>query len=882
MKGLFTSIFLLLLSTAVFSQNQLILEGQTIDTTLTAIPFANVMLVDTATQEMSGFAVTDVNGNFKLRLDKGRVYELQVTFVGFVPVKQLISLDEKPTDPYMVIMKEAINALDQVTVVTEMPVIVRGDTISYKAEAFTDGDERKLEDVLEELPGFNINDNGEIEVQGKRVDKLLVDGKEFFEGDTKLATKNIPADVVDRVQVLQNFNDVAPMRGLGNDERLALNIELKGDKKRMIFGDIEAGGGAEKRYFGHANTFYYAPKTSVNFIGDGNNVGELALSISDYFRMTGGMSGLASRNGTSYRMNAANADIPLTDRNSARDLTNYLGAFNVSSQPTDKIRLSGFLIGFQTSAIMGSNSLRTYTQLEDQTQEQLDTQSSIDNQSGIGRFSAVYTPNYNLQVDYSFFGKRGLINQSMMRNSQLLTGDNQLQELNDREPTSQRHQLRMFNALSDKHIVSAEMSYNQEENIDTRQLNSELALFTPFLTTNDPLLNLSQNQTISSKQFDGAFNYYYILNKTTHINAAVGVNISSQSLRSTLDDPAENLIQLDQDLDITNRYVRLQYKKKWDKLTVSPGVSLNNYTLGGVSEISIGSTQYLFPQLNAQYDFGSSHEIELDYRQSIEYNDVATYTEGYRLARYNTLNFGNAALNPAIYNSINLSYRNFSTYNFLNIYGGLNFQYIQDGFANDQSLAGVENVLSTVNVGQANRITSGYGTIEKRFDHFRISGSIRLSQTVLNNQLEGQVIENDNFTESYELNSSAKLFKVLSIRGGYAVSVNNYRSGTISSTFLNYRPNGGITFNSKGIRFEATYAYNKYVNQNLNQSNAFDMLDASLSYRKGKSPWEFKIQAFNLLDTRSVRRDNFSDNLISTFSYDIQQRYGLFTVKYDM
>ncbi|WP_420576763.1 carboxypeptidase-like regulatory domain-containing protein [Ekhidna sp.] len=881
MKGLLFYCFLTLCAFFVLGQNHLLLKGQTRDTTLAPVAFANVMAIDTATQEMKGFAVTDVKGNFQLRLEQGRVYELQVTFVGFVPISQYLKLDQQPDDPLVIIMNEAVNQLDQVTVVAEMPVLVRGDTISYKAEAFTKGDERKLEDVLEELPGFNIRDNGDIEVQGKRVDKVLVDGKEFFEGDTKLATKNIPADVVDRVQVLQNFNDIAPMQGLRDDQQLALNIELKGDKKRMVFGDVEAGGGPEKRFFGHANTFYYAPETSINFIGDGNNVGELALTLNDYFRMTGGMGSLASRNGTTFRVNAGDMDIPMTDRNSAANLTNYLGALNFTTRLSDKVQLSGFMIGFHNDVDMASNSQRTYPQLEERTEEELTTASSLDNRSGLGRFSVKYTPNYNLQVDYNFFGKRSTIDQGMMRNSQLLSGDNQLQEGSARMPQSMSHQLRMFQALNERNIISAEVKYNDEQNVSNQLLSSEQALFSSFLSSDVPLLQLNQDQSIDTRRLDGAFNYYYILNKTTHINTAFGINLSRQTLSTNLAGEGENVFSLDQDLDITNRYVRLMYKKKWNKLTVSPGVSFNSYTLNGASDAQENS-QYVFPELRALYEFGGSHSLELDYRQSIEYNDVAAYSEGYVMSRYNTLLFGNAGLSPALSHAVGVNYRNYNMYNFFNIYGGLNFTYIVDGFTNNQQLQGVENVLTPVNAGSANHITSGYLNLEKRFDHFRVSGQVNLSQAVLNNQIENQVIENDNFTQNYSLNMSARLFKKLSVRTGYTMSLNRYSSGATTSRFVNHRPNIGATLTINGWRMETSYAYNNYLNKNQNQETSFDMLDASLSYRKKKSPWEFKVQGFNLLDTRNVRRDSFSDNLISTFSYAIQQRYGLFTVKYDL
>lgn len=865
----------------VQAQDHLLLKGQTRDTTMAPIAFANVMAVDTTTKEMKAFAVTDIRGNFQLRLEKGVVYELQVTYVGFVPTRQYLQLNEPPRDPIMLLMKEAVNALDEVTVVAEMPVVVRGDTISYRAESFMKGDERKLEDVLAELPGFEIKENGDIEVQGKRVDKVLVDGKEFFEGDTKLATKNIPADVVDRVQVLQNFNDIAPMQGLSDDDRLAINIELKGDKKQMVFGDIEAGGGPESRYFGHANAFYYSPKTSINFIGDGNNVGELALSMSDYFRMTGGLSSLARRNGTTIRVNSGDAGIPLTDRNSASDLKNQLGALNLTSRPSDKWQFSLFMIGFNNDISASSNSLRTYPRLNTQTQEELLTSSSMNNRSGLGRFAVKYTPNYNMQIDYSFFGKGSAIDQRTDRNSQLLTGSNQLQESMGREPQTLNHQLRMFSALNERNIISAEVNYNEEKINSTQALNGQQGLFSNYLTSAAPILGLDQDQEIRSKRFDGAFNYYYILNRTTHVNVAFGINLSRQTLISQLRDGQIDLVAIDQELDITNRYARLQYKKKWDRLTISPGVSLNSYALQQTSE-SRQMTQYLFPQFNTVYEFGRSHDLEVTYRQSIEYNEISAYSIGYRLDRYNTLLQGNSGLSPAIYHSVNMRYTNYNTYNFFNIHGGLNLQFIKDGFTNNQEINGVENVLTTINAPTANRIISGYLNLEKRLNHFRVSGSVELTQSVLNNQIQGQVLENDNFNQQYQLNTSARLFKKLSIRAGYGVSINQYTSGELTSKFVNYRPNIGTTLQLKGWRLESEYAFNNYQNKSQNQETSFDMLDASLSYRKPKSPWEFKVQGLNLLDTRAVRRDSFSNNLISTYAYAIQQRYGLLTIKYDL
>ena len=278
--------FFLLIALPSFSQNKNLI-GQVLDSLNQPIAYANVVAVNQTTQKIGGFSISDGEGRFKLGLALGSEYLL-----GYKQFEVKIS-DWSDEEQIKVILSQDETMLDQVEVVTELPITMKGDTLTYKTEAFTTGTERKLKDVLEKLPGFEVDDNGEVKVQGKKVDKVMVDGKNFFDGDTKLATKNLPANAVDRVQVLKNFNEVGPVRGLDNDESLALNIQLKDGKKNMVFGDLTGGVGPEERYLGHANAFYYSPKVNLNLIADANNVGELAFTLQDYFRFSGGLAGLA-------------------------------------------------------------------------------------------------------------------------------------------------------------------------------------------------------------------------------------------------------------------------------------------------------------------------------------------------------------------------------------------------------------------------------------------------------------------------------------------------------------------------------------------------------------------------------------------------------------
>ncbi|MFD2551745.1 hypothetical protein ACFSQP_07955 [Bizionia sediminis] len=112
---------------------------------------------------------------------------------------------------------------------------------------------------------------------------MLVEGKTFFGGGSKLAIDNIPANAVDKIEVIDNYNEIAFLKDLVDSEEMAMNVQLKQDKKDFVFGDIEVGKGNQDFYKAHSNMFYYSPKTDINFIGNLNNTAEQVLTYKDYF-----------------------------------------------------------------------------------------------------------------------------------------------------------------------------------------------------------------------------------------------------------------------------------------------------------------------------------------------------------------------------------------------------------------------------------------------------------------------------------------------------------------------------------------------------------------------------------------------------------------------
>ena len=217
-----------------------------LDSTQNPVPYTNLIATPLTESQEITFAITDVQGRYKLNLAEAVSYQLEITHMGFSKVTDTVKFTANSQKNYY--LQESTESLEEVIIKQEMAVIVKEDTITYRTDQFKTGEERKLREVLKKLPGVEVDREGNVTVNGKKVTKLMVEGKTFFTGDTKLGVNNIPADAVDEVEALDNYNEVGFLKGLSDSDQMALNIKLKEGKKKFLFGDLEAGGGIKDRY----------------------------------------------------------------------------------------------------------------------------------------------------------------------------------------------------------------------------------------------------------------------------------------------------------------------------------------------------------------------------------------------------------------------------------------------------------------------------------------------------------------------------------------------------------------------------------------------------------------------------------------------------------
>lgn len=289
-------ILILLLSLCSYVQAQKTegyIKGKLTDTTtkqLLSEATVSVLLVKDST--LISFSLSDKNGNFEIKnLDAGN-YLLLISFTGYETYKTLFSITEekKATDMGEIVLQKDYKTLPGVVVTDLTPVKVNGDTVSFRADAFKTKPNATTEDLLKKLPGIQVEKDGTVKAMGENVQKVLVDGKEFFGNDPKLATKNITADMVDQVQVFDDMSEQSKFTKIDDGSRSkTINLKLKKDKNKGDFGKITAGAGSAGRYEGNLSFNHFRGNQRISLLAAANNTNKQGFSFSDIISSQGGM-----------------------------------------------------------------------------------------------------------------------------------------------------------------------------------------------------------------------------------------------------------------------------------------------------------------------------------------------------------------------------------------------------------------------------------------------------------------------------------------------------------------------------------------------------------------------------------------------------------------
>ena len=878
------SLFVLFVGISIsFFAQKVALSGSVKDSLQNPLSYANVIAKPKDVSKNLQFAITDNEGYYKLLLEQGDTITISISYLGYKPIEyQFIAL-KAATKNFM--LQQSSEQLEEVII--EMPVTVRGDTTIYKTSKFINGTERKLKNVLKKLPGVEVDKNGGVTVQGKKVTTMLVDGKKFFGGGSKLAVDNIPANAIGNVEVIDNYNEVAFLKGLTDSDEMAMNIKLKEDKKRFVFGDVEAGKGNKDFYKTSANLFYYSPKTNVNFIGNLNNIGEKTFTFRDYLSFSGGINAVFSGN-----FNWKGGDFSqFMENNDVISSKQKFGALNITKVATQKLDISGYAIFSNSNTGSFVENLNEYTTFTEQRTNATNT----DNLLGIGNLNLEYKPN-SLE---RWVARTQVKRTNNTNNNSLLSlvngNTNTIDTDRDLTATYINQNIEWHKRQNEKHTFSSVINYTFDKSNKTAFWQTQDAILQGLIPVDETqdFLRINQLKNTQEHNFDGVFKHFWEINNSNHMYTTVGNKFLSEDFftddSQVLDDNTINNFGIggfgnDLNFKLNDLFFGVHYKFRTGVFTVKQGFEAHNYSWSLQNQTNLNENKWVvLPDFLAKIEFNKSKKIELNYSLKTSFSDASKFANRFYLQSYNSVFRGNEEIENNLFHSARIYYSRFSLYRGLMLFANLNYNKQLRGIRNTVDFNDINQFLTVKMFNNPSEDWRGNINLQKSINNLKYKVDVGFNNSKYIQELNNNIQTNTNNNYDYQFGVETLFDKFPKIEVGFKRTIGNFTASTNTSKFVTTEPFLTVDYDfSEGFIFNFDYRKSNYQNKTLGQKNTYEIANATLSYKGENSAWSYKITAQNLLNAKFKQSNSFSDFLISDSKTFILSRIILFSVAYNL
>lgn len=693
-------VFLSFVSPSSAQSTRFDVTGVVTDSAGVTLSGATVVALTQVDSVLTKFAITNREGAFKLRRVPAGNYILQVTFVGFQSHVHNFSLTDSALDVGTIALAESVSELGKLVVSSEhIPIVVKKDTIEYNAAAFAMRPNAVVEDLLRRLPGIEVESDGSIKAQGETVRQVLVDGKEFFGGDPKIATRNLPADAVDKVQVYDKLSDMAEFTGIDDgEEQKTINLELKDDAKKGFFGNMTGGLGNSERYDAQLSINRFSPTTQLSLIGNINNVNRQGFSFSDYLSFMGGIGAISIDGGQ------IGGSVPLgSDISDGFSETLAIG-LNASRDfgSRTSVRSSYFLSSIekrqnrtvQQQQLLGSNLSSLAHEVGNQQSDNLAHRLNLNVKHEIEK-------GHDIQLRSNFTASTSSLTNDNFRKTLGPTGltrnTSQTRYLSDGNELGGNASLTYRKRLNSKgRSFVAEVRANLNDSDVSGDLDSETGLFdlgdvvsySEIIQLQSRLGNtLGQTQRISLSEPLGGGSLLELRAQRRSIRED-----QTKTVFDRFDGSSILNESLSSGLERTYTYYRggLNYRKNWKDVSLGFGADVQRSSLEGTvagvaTSVSRGFTHVL-PSANLRYSLTDGAQIYLRYTASTRepsMNELQPFPDN-----SDPLNVyvGNPDLTPEYRHNATLNFNWFDQFTFTNLFAYINASYTNNKIARSRTI----------------------------------------------------------------------------------------------------------------------------------------------------------------------------------------------------
>ena len=571
--------------------------------------------------------VADKSGKFEFKNIAPGQYQLQVSSVAFGKNNILFTLSgpDRDIDLGAISILVGTNMMQEV-VITLAPITMNKDTVEFRASSFQTRPNSTVEDLLKKLPGVEVDNEGNVMANGDTIKKIFVDGKRFFGNDPKMATKNLTADMVEKLQLFEKLSDQAEFTGVddGSGERV-LNIKIKADRRKGAFGRATVGYGTDQRYEASEvlNLFNHAKQISI--IGGINNINKQAFSEQDFSSPGGGGGG--GRGGMRGMGNMGGRG-----NNSSRGgiAVNKSIGFNYNDEWSKKLKVSGsyfFTQADRTNSTITSrqifsldssvltNAEQVFNNITSNHKFDLNLEYTLNPKTRI-----TFKPNFSYAENESESVSKSVSNST---NKYFLNSSSNENRFSTRQPSvgGSLNYMHRFDKRNRSISISSDVNYNLSKGNGTNLGLIQKALASGMQTDSINQLILQDNENI---RYGARLSYSEPLDSNRYIEVNVGINKSTSNTSrlayayNTVNSMYENLVT-GQSNEVTSDFLRksagVNLRTQFKKYDYTIGINVQQSELSSINVIkktNINQQQWnFFPTAGINYSFDDTKRLRI-------------------------------------------------------------------------------------------------------------------------------------------------------------------------------------------------------------------------------------------------------------------------------
>ncbi len=922
------SITILVIFLGLFSKAQV--KGTIIDSaSVKPIDKAVIGLVVKSNSTDTIYAFTDEKGHFRFDIVPSSNFSIVIRNMGYRPVAKFVPVNkiEKTIDIGTIILVNQAKLLSEVTVETAA-ITVKEDTIEYNASSFKVKEGAVVEDLIKKMPGIQVDKDGNVTAQGKAVTRVKVNGKDFFGGDVKTATKELPANIVDKIQIIDDYGDQATVSGIKDgDPDKVMNIQIKKDKNKGFFGRATAGYGTQDRYQASFNGNYFNNNRQISVLANSNNTNTSLFNFGGggnrgaTSMMRSGMSAMSDMGGMggmNNMMQNGNTSAFSGGSNSGISSTNAFG-FNYRDQWSKRISVYGSYSynHKNTSQVQNSSSQNFY-----------DTSSFINNQDVNNLTkgnSHRFTFNFEYQVDsFNYLKISPSINYSGSdANSKTIFDYTKT----DGSKTSDGSNKSLTNSKAPN--IAATILYNHKFRKRGRNFSSSITMGTSQSNSDQDVSNLSYqyispgagprnifqfiDQKNNNYNYGIRFTYSEPINKYRSLDFSYSHNLNysgndrktfnvdsatqAKTLNSFLSNNYEN--------DFYNNRIGVSLRTTKKKYNYTLGISVQPVNLQGKSITKDSAYKTIkrvniFPIARLVCNFSRTKALNVSYNGNATQPSFSQLQPVQDFSNQQSVTTGNPNLKPSINHNVNLSYNNFNFISGKVIFTNFTFSTIKNQIVNNTIDKGAGRQLSIPENVNGYYNLLGFYAYSKPYKNRKyvltLNGTANYNHNI--NLIDSIRNIGQNWVLSQGFTFEYNYKEILELGTGVSWSLNDvhYKNTTGKPlTTLQNSSSNAWTFSSNinlnisktlVLKYDFDYTINSGLASSVSRNTA--IMNASLEKQLFKKKnGIIKISAFDLFKqnsniSRSVTANSIIDSrtnrltryFIATFTYRLQRFAG--------